>query len=104
VWWADWPRHQRHPVLLLSWDAHGDWRTQVTVAEITSNVRGLDAEVPLGRGDGLPRSCAANLDRIVTMRKSLLFERIALLGADRMLEVERAIHLALGIPLPCHLA
>ena len=47
VWWAERPPGQRHPVLLLSWDAHGDWRDRVTVADITTHVRGLDAEVPL---------------------------------------------------------
>ena len=33
-----------HPVLLLSWDAHGTWRDRLTVADITTRVRGLDAE------------------------------------------------------------
>jgi mRNA interferase MazF len=101
VWWAAWPHLQRHPVLLLSWDAHGDWRDQVTVAEVTSTIRGLDAEVSLGRRDGMPRRCVVNLDRIVTLRRSLLSEQLCSLSAERMREVERAIHLALGITLPC---
>jgi mRNA interferase MazF len=101
VWWAAWPHLQRHPVLLLSWDAHGDWRDQVTVAEVTSMIRGLDAEVSLGRRDGMPRRCVVNLDRIVTLRRSLLSEQLCSLSAERMREVERAIHLALGITLPC---
>jgi mRNA interferase MazF len=104
VWWAQWPPLQRHPVLLLSWDAHADWRDQVTVAEITSKMRGLDAEVPLGRRDGMPRPCVVDLDRIVTIRRSVLSEQICSLNAERISEVERAIHLALGIRLPCRVA
>lgn len=101
VWWADWPRGQDHPVLLLSWDAHGDWRERVTIADITTRVRDLDAEVVLGPGDGMPRRCVVNLDTLATIRRDLLRERITILGRERMAEVERAIHLALAIPLPC---
>lgn len=104
IWWAAWPRLQRHPVLLLSWDAHGNWRDQVTVAEVTSTIRGLDAEVSLSRTDGMPRPSVVNLDRIVTIRRSLLTDRVCSLSGERMQDVERAIHVALGIVLPCRLS
>lgn len=102
VWWARWPPQQRHPVLLLSWDAHGrTGRDQITVAEVTRTVRGLDAEVELGRRDGMRARCVVNLDRIVTVHRALLESQISTLTAGRMAEVERAIHLALGIAIPC---
>jgi mRNA interferase MazF len=101
IWWAEHPPGQRHPVLLLSWDAHGDWRDRVTVADVTTQVRGLDAEVALGPADGMPRPCVVNLDSLATIRRSMLSSRIATLGPARMQDVERAIHLALGVPLPC---
>lgn len=101
VWWARVPAGRTHPVLLLSWDAHGDWRDRVTVAEITSTVRGLDAEVGLGPEDGMPKRCVVNLDNIATIRRGVLAQRICSLAPVRVAEVERAIHLALGMGLPC---
>lgn len=101
VWWAEHPPTQRHPVLLLSWDAYGDWREQVTVALVTTRARGLDTEVALTPADGMPRACVVNLDNVATVRKSLLRSRITKLGTSRMGEVELALHLALGMALPC---
>lgn len=74
----------------------------MTVAEVTTTQRGLDAEVPLGRGDGMPRGCVVNLDSIATVRRSQLVARVTTLSVSRMAEIERAVHVALGIALPCH--
>jgi mRNA-degrading endonuclease toxin of MazEF toxin-antitoxin module len=101
VWWADWPAGARHPVVLLSWDAHGDWRDQITVAGVTSVERGLDAEVILDRRDGMPRRSVANLDALATIPRSRLVARICSLSSSRMAQVERALHLALGMSIPC---
>jgi mRNA interferase MazF len=101
VWWAAWPPGQRHPVLLLSWDTSRGPRTQVTIAEVTTTVRGHAQEVSLGPADGMPRECVANLDRLVTVPRSVMARRITTLTAGRMGEVERAIHLSLGMRLPC---
>jgi len=101
VWWAERPPGQRHPVLLLSWDAHGSWRHQVTVADITTKVRGIRAEVPLTPADGMPRACVVNLDSLATLYRDTLIKRITTLRRDRIAEVDRALHLALGMPLPC---
>ncbi|MHB1526210.1 MAG: type II toxin-antitoxin system PemK/MazF family toxin [Candidatus Dormibacteria bacterium] len=101
VWWAERPPGQRRPVLLLSWDAHGDWRDRVTVADITTRVRGLDAEVPLTEADGMPQPCVVNLDSIATVPRRILRSRITRLSPLRMTQVSRATHLALGLPLPC---
>jgi mRNA interferase MazF len=64
-------------------------------------MRGLDAEVTLGPADGMPRPCVVNLDSLATIRRSLLSSRITTLGSAPMQEVERAMHLALGVALPC---
>lgn len=101
MWWAEYPPGQRHPVLLLSWDAYGDWRDQVTVALVTSRARGLDTEVALKPADGMPKACVVNLDSLATIRKRLLQSRAAVLNPERVAEVERALHVALGMPLPC---
>ncbi len=54
VWWAAHPERRCCPVLLLSWDSHGTWREDITVAVVTTSERGLDAEVPLTEADGMP--------------------------------------------------
>jgi mRNA interferase MazF len=104
VWWVERPPGQRHPVLLLSWDAHGDWRDRVTVADVTTRIRGLDAEVLLTGEDGMPDPCVVNLDNLATVPRSILRSRITRLSSRRMAEVSLAAHLALGFPLPCTVA
>ena len=103
VWWANFPTSspRPHPVALLSWDAAFDFRAQVTVAQITTTIRGLDAEVYLDEKDGLLRPCVANLDAMATIPRALLVERLCTLSPVRMREIERAIHIALGMRLPC---
>lgn len=88
-------------MLLLSWDAHGNWRDRVTVANVTTRVRGLDGEVPLTEDDGMPRPCVVNLDNIDTVPRNVLRSRITSLDPSRMAQVSRAAHVALGLPLPC---
>jgi mRNA-degrading endonuclease toxin of MazEF toxin-antitoxin module len=68
---------------------------------VTARVRELDAEVHLGPADGMPEDCVVNLDNLATIRRSLLRARVTTLDRTRMAQVERAIHLALAITLPC---
>jgi mRNA interferase MazF len=88
-------------VLLLSWDTAYRFRDRLAVAPVTTRIRGLDAEVFLDHNDGLDRGCVVNLDVIATIPRSVLDRRVAQLSEAKMGEVERAIHLALGMRLPC---
>jgi mRNA-degrading endonuclease toxin of MazEF toxin-antitoxin module len=88
-------------VLLLSWDAHQNWRDRITVAEVSGTERGLDAEVRLGKRDGMNKACWVNLDGLLTIRRQVLQAHMTTLDRERMAEVERAVHLALGIDIPC---
>jgi hypothetical protein len=45
-----------------------------------------------------------NLDAITTVPAAVLLERICRLSFERMFQVDRAIHLALGIDLPCRVS
>ena len=87
-------------VLLLSWDSSYGFRDRITVAPITSHVRGLDAEVELDHNDGLAKTCVVNLDVVATIPRNDLTEKVAQLGDQRIAEVEKAIHRALGMRLP----
>jgi len=98
VWWADLPAPVgRRPVVLLSRDEAYSVRNAVTVAEVTRTIRGIPVEVPLGTEDGLPRKCVVNLDTLMTIRKELLVERIALLKNEKLEEIKRALQFALDI-------
>lgn len=98
VWWADLPAPVgRRPVVLLSRDEAYAVRNAVTVAEITTTIREIPVEVKLGPDDGLPKKCVANLDTLLTIRKSILIERIALLKSTKMEQINSAIKFALDV-------
>lgn len=98
VWWADLaPSQGSRPVLLISRDEAYVIRTQVTVAFITTRVRNIPAEVPLGPTDGLPRPCVVNLDNINTIERSALRRRITMLRLVKLHAVDAAIRFALGL-------
>jgi len=99
VWWAKLPLPVgRRPVVLLSRNEAYAVRNAVTVAEVTSTMRGIPVEVELGPEDGLPKKCVVNLDTIATIRKDLLIERIAILQDEKVEQLNLAIKFALSIP------
>lgn len=98
IWWADLPPPAgRRPVLLLSRDEAYTVRAQVTVAPITTRIRRIPVEVPLGPEDGLPERCVANLDSIVTIPKAHLDQCVAFLRPEKVRQIEAAIRFALGM-------
>lgn len=98
IWWAELPAPAgRRPVVLLSRNEAYAVRNAVTVAPITSTIRGIPVEVLLGPEEGLPKRCAANLDTIVTIRKALLTERITALQQDKIDAIGDAIRFALAL-------
>lgn len=98
VWWADLPPPTgRRPVVLLSRDEAYAVRALVTVAPVTTRIRHIPSEVPLGPKDGLPRAGVANLDTILTIAKASLREYLASLSPEKLRAVDAAIHFALGL-------
>ena len=98
VWWADLPAPAGpRPVLLLSRDEAYLVRSLVTVAPLTTRIRTIPVEVPLGPDDGLPKPCVANLDSLVTIPKARLERRIASLAPSKLRAVEEALRFALGM-------
>ena len=68
----------------------------VTVAPITSTIRGVASEVRLNESDGLKRPCAVNLHNVVTVPKDWLGRRVGVLSHERMEEICGALGFALG--------
>ena len=98
IWWADLPPpFGRRPVLLLSRNAAYGVRDLIIVAPITTRIRGIPAEVPLGPDDGLPRACAVNPDANYTVSKRTVQRHNASLGSEKLQDVDDAIHFALGL-------
>lgn len=98
VWWADLPPPiGRRPVVLLSRDEAYAVRNLVTVAPVTTRIRSIPVEVGLGPEDGLPKPCVVNLDSVVTIAKSQLKQRLALLRPRQTRRVDAALRFALGL-------
>jgi mRNA interferase MazF len=99
IGWVNLPEPAgRRPVLVLSRSSSLAYLTRVLVVEVTTTIRGIPQEVPLGRREGLPRSCVANLDAIRSVPRDRLGERIGRLEARRHFEVKRALGHVLGWP------
>jgi mRNA interferase MazF len=87
---------KRRPVLVLTRDSALTYLNELTVAPITSTVRDIPTEVLLTTEDGLPRTCAANLDHLQTVTRDRIGALIATLRPSRMAEVREALLFALG--------
>ena len=98
IWWAELAQPAgRRPVLLLSRNEAYAVRELVTVAPVTTRIRRIASEVPLGPEEGLPRPCVVNLDSITTIAKGSLRERLTILTPEKLKEVEVALHFALAL-------
>ncbi len=86
---------KRRPVVILSRNSAIDVLAEVTVAPVTSTIRDIASEVPLGETDGMPRSCAVNLDHIQTVAKNKVGKLIATLDMEKLAELRSAIRFAL---------
>ena len=95
-WYEFRPPDKRRPVLILTRDSVASVLGEVTVAPLTSIIRGIPSEVVLGPSDGLPRESAVNLDHLQTIPKVRIGAVIAKLTAGRLDEVQRALLFALG--------
>ena len=89
------PEKQR-PVVILTRDRAIGYLSAVTVAPITSTIRGVPSEVLLTESDGMKVPCAINLHNVVTVSKAHLGRRVAMLSSERLKEICAAITFALG--------
>jgi mRNA interferase MazF len=70
--------------------------SKLIAVEVTSNIRQIASEVPLGKDEGLPKPCVANCDNIRVVPKASLTKRAGELAPERWGEVKRAVGAALG--------
>jgi mRNA interferase MazF len=77
--------------------AENDDISTVVCAPVYSEILGLRSEVVLGADDGLPRECTIRCDFLTLMFKSKLTHFVATLSADKLKELNRALHYALEL-------
>lgn len=88
---------KRRPVLILTRTSALPYLTGITVAKLTTTIRGPASEVLLNPGeDGVLEECVVNLDNIQTIPRDQLGDLITELSPERMREVRAAIEFALG--------
>lgn len=88
------------PVLVLTREAARGAMTKVTVAPITSTVRGLSSEVAVGPANGLDHECVVSLDNVLTVPVDILGRTVGYLHADQEAQLARAVVLAYDLELP----
>jgi mRNA interferase MazF len=87
---------KKRPVVVLTRGSAIAYLSTVTVAPITSTIRGVPSEVVLTDEDGMKVPCAVNLHNAVTVSQQRLGRRVAQLGTSRMTEICAALRFSLG--------
>jgi mRNA interferase MazF len=96
------PIHVAHldrsrPVLVLTRQTVRPHLNRVTVAPITTTVRGLSTEVPVGSANGLDHDSVISCDNIVTVPVDTLGHQLGFLLADQEPALSEAIRTAFDL-------
>ncbi len=87
----------RRPVVILTRTSAIGYLSALTVASVTTTIRGGPTEVLLTEDDGMPERCVVSLDNIHTIRKARFGAQIAHLSSARMKDVAKAVEFAFGL-------
>ena len=90
------PPGKKRPVVVLTRDSAIAYLSTVTVAPISSTIRGVPSEVLLNEEDGMKAPCAINLHNPVTVVQERLGKRVVQLNSRRMYEICAALRFSLG--------
>ena len=85
------------PVLILTREAVRPYLTRVTVAPITSSIRGLSTEVPVGPANGIDHESVISCDNILTVPTSTLGRHVGYLLPAQEAALAAAIHAAFDL-------
>jgi mRNA interferase MazF len=85
------------PVVVLTRELVRPHLARVTVAPITTTVRGLSTEVPVGPANGLDHACVISCDNIVTVPTSALGPQVGYLLPAQESALTAAIHAAFDL-------
>ena len=79
------------PVVVLTREPVRGAMRRVTVAPITSTIKGLSTEVPVGADNGLDGPCVISCDNIITIDKSALGRHVGFLVERQERDLTAAI-------------
>jgi len=97
IWLLDLPRpDKRRPVLVLSRASLISLLHTVTVAAVTSTLRGAPTEVELGPDEGLKGASCVNLCNLFTIEKRRLRTFVGTVSPAKMRQVCNALLVASG--------
>ncbi|MEV0127775.1 type II toxin-antitoxin system PemK/MazF family toxin [Dactylosporangium sp. NPDC050688] len=85
------------PVVVLTRERVRPHLNRVTVAPITTTVRGLHTEVEVGQRNGLDQRCVVSCDNIATIAQSDLGRVLGYLLPDQEQALARAIRTAFDL-------
>lgn len=88
------------PALVLTRQTARGAMTKVTVAPITTTIKGLSSEVRVGPDNGLDHDCVVALDNVITIPVDLLGRSVGYLSAQQESELARAVVLAYDLDVP----
>lgn len=87
---------KERPVVILTRGSSLEFLGWVTVAPITSTIRGVRSEARLDVEDGMKGPCVVNAHHLVAVRKDKVGRRVARLSEARLHSVCVAVAFALG--------
>ena len=85
------------PALILTREIARPYLRSVTVATITSTVRGISTEVPLGAVNGLDHDCVVACDNVLTVPRANVGRHVGYLLPEQEPELARALQLAFDL-------
>jgi mRNA interferase MazF len=88
---------KNRPVLVLTRELVRPHLGRVTVAPITTTVRGLSTELPVGRANGLQTEGVVSCDNIATVPATVLGRQIGFLLPAQEDALTAAIHAAFDL-------
>ena len=92
VWFADLGiAAKSRPVLVLAVPGAGEARDLVVVAPLTSQIRALPGEVPLGPIRWLPKLSAVNVQGVASFHSGKLVRKMGTLTSAQMDRVKQAL-------------
>ena len=82
---------KRRPALILTRQSALPFLSWVTIAPITSTIRGLTSEVSVGVRNGLDHDSVVSCDNVTTVRRDALGDTIGLFFDDQEPALARAV-------------
>ncbi|HWL43776.1 MAG TPA: type II toxin-antitoxin system PemK/MazF family toxin [Ilumatobacter sp.] len=95
IWLLEQADAKARPAVVITRDSAIDRLRRVVVAPVTTTVRHIPTELPVGQADGLAREGVASMDNLVTVGRGELTRLLGRLAPGRWHEVGAAVRAAI---------